>query len=138
MKIDSTISRCLHVRLDSVKVQVEALQRLQRANGHYCERQPCRNGLNGQIGTQIIRVESDDMGDFGSIVCLAEDGIQLGHFAEGAVCVIAKGHWNFSCLEVQNNSGRMAGVLHPQYGGRSQRRMACEGQFTFGGEDSYL
>ena len=41
------------------------------------------------------------MGHLGSIVCLTQDRIQLGHLAEGTERVIAEGNWNFPGLQIQ-------------------------------------
>jgi len=86
----------LQVGLDFVEVEVEALQGFQGANGHDGEGQSGGDGLDGEVGIEVVGVESDERGDLSAIVGLAENGVELGHFAEGAGGVVAEGDWDFA------------------------------------------
>ena len=46
-------------------------------------------------------------GDLRAVMGLAEDGVELGHFAEGAGGVVAEGDGDFAGFQVEGNGGGM-------------------------------
>ena len=75
---------------------MEVFQCCQCADGDDDEGQAGGDGLDGEVGVEVVGVEADERSDLGSVVGFAEDGVELGHFAEGAGGVVAEGDVDFA------------------------------------------